>query len=268
MIKEKVDIEEKEKENVNIKIEEKKEEELKSNELLKEKDVQEQKEEKDKEEIPGEIQEPLNQENNEKEQEKNGSESFDDFLAKNDSLIKVININLESNGFSKLDIQTKIEEFFQTITESKLEHSHIKSISNLLIELLSASLESDKKDIEQFFNELFSLFEFDKEKIKEQIFKFSEDIEDQEKLKTKKMNRNIRSYIRDCQDKLNIIFKQDDMPSDRIVSFNKFNEIAEEVGLKLKKEYLDVLLYQMKIAVTKKRSIYDFNMIVIVDFLK
>ena len=68
------------------------------------------------------------------------------------------------------------------------------------------------------------------------------------------------------------------MPSDRVVSFDKFNQIVEEVGIKnqiveevgikMKKEYMDVLLYQMKMAVPKNRSIHDFNMIVIVDFLK
>jgi len=234
--------------------------------LIKEKFVQEQNEEKDEEQK--EILEETKEENFQKEPEKNESYSLDDFLTKNNSLIKVININLESKGFSKSDIQTKMEEFFNEITGPKLEQSHIKTISDLLIELLSVSFESDKKDIEQFFKDLFSVFEYDKEKVQEQIFQFTEDIEEQEKLKTRKLNRNIRSHIKDCQDKLNAIFKQDDMPSDRIVSFNKFNAISEEIGLKLKKEYLDVLLYQMKIAVTKKRSIYDFNMIVIVDFLK
>ena len=58
------------------------------------------------------------------------------------------------------------------------------------------------------------------------------------------------------------------MPPDRIVSFERFNKIVQDVGIQLKKEYMDVLLYQMKMAVPKGRSIYDFNMIVIVDFLK
>ena len=58
------------------------------------------------------------------------------------------------------------------------------------------------------------------------------------------------------------------MPSDRVVSYDKFNQIVEDVGIKMKKEYMDVLLYQMKMAVPKGRSIHEFNMIVIVDFLK
>ena len=196
------------------------------------------------------------------------NQSFNDFLTKNDSLIKVININLESKGYSKTDIQSKIDEVFQSISESKLDQNHISSISTPLYDLLTITVESDKKDLDKFFNELFSSLNYDKEKIHEQILTFAEDIEEQEKLKTRKLNRSIRSCIKECQDQLNKLFKQDDMPSDRVVTYDKFNQIVEDVGIKMKKEYMDVLLYQMKMAVPKGRSIYEFNMIVIVDFLK
>ena len=196
------------------------------------------------------------------------NQSFNDFLTKNDSLIKVININLESKGYSKVDIQSKIDEVFQSISESKLDQNHISSISTPLYDLLTITVESDKKDLDKFFNELFSSLNYDKEKIHEQILTFAEDIEEQEKLKTRKLNRSIRSCIKECQDQLNKLFKQDDMPSDRVVTYDKFNQIVEDVGIKMKKEYMDVLLYQMKMAVPKGRSIYEFNMIVIVDFLK
>ena len=126
----------------------------------------------------------------------------------------------------------------------------------------------DKKDIEKFVTELCEILKYDKQKINEQTMKFAEDIEDQEKLKTRKLNRSIRSFIKDRQDELNKIFKQEDMPSDRIVSYDRFMQIFDEVGIKLKKEYMEVLLYQMKVAVTKVRSMHDFNMIVVVDFLK
>ena len=246
---------------------EKEEEESKGkiNEIIEEKKEpeQEQKQEKDNNQN-----EELKEDKQEKEPEKMNDISLNDFLTKNDSLIKAVNITLESKGYSKSDIKTKINDFFEKITETKLDESHVESISNLLIQLLSTTLESDKKDLDKFFKELFSVFEYNKEKIHEQLINFSNDIEEQEKLKTRKTNRSIRSNIKDCQDKLNPIFKRDDMPSDRVVSFDKFNQIAEEVGLNLKKEYLDVLLYQMKMAVPKGRSIHDFNMIVIVDFLK
>ena len=158
--------------------------------------------------------------------------------------------------------------FPQSSIPSKLDQNHLPTLSTPLYDLLSPIVDSDKKDLEKFFTELFSALNFDKEKIHEQILTFAEDIEEQEKLKTRKLNRSIRSCIKECQDQLNQIFKQDDMPSDRVVSFDKFNQIVEEVGIKMKKEYMDVLLYQMKMAVPKNRSIHDFNMIVIVDFLK
>ena len=237
-------------------------------EIPKDKQIETIEEKKEPEQVQEQEQNELKEEKQEKEVGNTDNTSLEDFLTKNDSLIKVINVTLESKGYSKSDIQTKMDEFFQAITETKLGQSHIESISNLLIELLSTTVETDKKDLVQFFKELFTLLEYDKEKIYEQIIQFSEDIEEQEKLKTRKLNRNIRSYIKDCQDNLNQIFKQDDMPPDRIVTFERFNQIAEEVGLNLKKEYLDILLYQMKMALPKIRSIHEFNMIVIVDFLK
>ena len=236
-----------------------KEEEIKQEE--KKDEVNEEKNEEEKALEEKEEEEPVSQENND-------NNAFNEFLSKNDSLIKVININLESKGYSKTDIQTKIDEIFQSISESKLDQNHLPTLSTPLYDLLSPIVDSDKKDLEKFFTELFSALNFDKEKIREQILTFAEDIEEQEKLKTRKLNRSIRSCIKECQDQLNQIFKQDDMPSDRVVSFDKFNQIVEEVGIKMKKEYMDVLLYQMKMAVPKNRSIHDFNMIVIVDFLK
>ena len=270
---------EEEKEVVKEKIEEIKEEKMEERATeIKEKlnEIEEQKKEKEPEE--GKSQEKdeeqkeklneLTEEKKENEPEDISENSLNDFLMKNDSLIKVINITLESKGFSRSNIISKVEEFFKTITQIKLDPSNMEQISNLFIQLLSTTLESDKKDLDQFFKELFSILKYDKEKILEQILKFSDDIEEQEKLKTRKLNRTIRSHIKECQNKFNQIFKQDDMPSDKVVGFDKFNQIAEEVGLDLKKEYMDVLLYQMKMAVPKGRSIHNFNMIVIVDFLK
>ena len=271
-----------------------KEEEIKenteqNNELKEKMDYEPQEEinEIAREEINNEPNEEINNENNNEiindepkeeinekpiekinEQEYYDNSNLNEFLEINDSLIKVINITLESKGFNKTDIQSKFEELFQSFTESKLDESHIPIILNKYIELLSATKDSDKKDINIFLQQLFSILSYDKEQILEQILQFAEGIEEQGKLKTRKLNRNIRSYIKDCQINLTEVLKQDDMPSDKIVSFDRFNAIAEECGIKLKKEYLDVLLYQMKMAVPNGRSIYDFNMIVIVDFLK
>ena len=81
-------------------------------------------------------------------------------------------------------------------------------------------------------------------------------------------NRVIRGYIKKCENQLKERLKQEDIPSDKIVSFQKFEEIMNETGLQLKEEHLDILLYQMKMKVPKGRSFDSLNMIVVVDFLK
>ena len=48
----------------------------------------------------------------------------------------------------------------------------------------------------------------------------------------------------------------------------KFEKIFEETELQLKDTQLDILLYQMKMAVPKGRNFNTLNAIVIVDFLK
>ncbi len=133
---------------------------------------------------------------------------------------------------------------------------------------MGITLDSDKIEIEKFIKELISIFENDKNKICEQLMNFIEIIEDQEKLKTRKLNRNIRSYLKDCEEKIKNKLKEEDMPSDKIITFEKFFKIVEETGIKLKEEYMEILLYQMKIAVPKGKSINTLNANVIVDFLK
>ena len=60
----------------------------------------------------------------------------------------------------------------------------------------------------------------------------------------------------------------EDIPPDKIISFETFYQIVEETDIQLKEEYIDILLYQMKIAVPKGRSFNTLNAIVIIDFLK
>ena len=97
---------------------------------------------------------------------------------------------------------------------------------------------------------------------------FIKGINDQNKLQNRASNRVIRGYIKKCENQLKERLKQEDIPSDKIVSFQKFEEIMNETGLQLKEEHLDILLYQMKMKVPKGRSFDSLNMIVIVDFLK
>ena len=115
---------------------------------------------------------------------------------------------------------------------------------------------------------IIKLFDGDKDKIYQQLMKFMEGIEEQEKLKNRQSNRVIRSYIKDCEEKLKDRLKQEDIPSDKIISLQKIEEIIEETGVQLKDEHLNILLYQMKMKVPKGRNFNSFNDNVIVDFLK
>ena len=88
------------------------------------------------------------------------------------------------------------------------------------------------------------------------------------KLTTRKLNRAIRSYIRDAGDKLRQRLKQEDIPANKIISYELFNSIVEECEIQLKEGYMEVLLYQMKMKVPKGKGFNTLNAIVIVDFLK
>jgi uncharacterized protein YwqG len=61
---------------------------------------------------------------------------------------------------------------------------------------------------------------------------------------------------------------QEDIPSDKIITYEFFTQIVKETELSLKKSYMDILLFQMKDKVPKGKSFHLFNAIVIVDFLK
>ena len=116
----------------------------------------EEKENEIKEELKEEIQskqEPEKEKNNE-------STDINDFIAKNQSLIKVINVNLEVKGYSKVDIQSKLNEIFNySINEKILSKKYIDAITNLLVELIATTIDSDKKDIEKFVSELCEIFQ-------------------------------------------------------------------------------------------------------------
>ena len=88
------------------------------------------------------------------------------------------------------------------------------------------------------------------------------------KLRFSKLNRSIRSYIRDAGDKLRPRLKQEDIPANKIISYELFNSIVEECEIQLKEGYMEVLLYQMKMKVPKGKGFNTLNAIVIVDFLK
>ena len=239
--------------------EERKEEKKEENE-----EDEEEEEEEDDDEEEKKTQEILKEKNTEK--DNIYLESKD--LEKYNLLIQIININLEAKGFSKEDIKKEIDELYKSFADPISPEDLILKLSEKLINLMEISIESDKNELKNFVTELCTANENDKNKIYNQIMKCIEGIEEQEKLKTKKLNRNIRGKIQECKDKLNQRLKEDDVLTDKIANIEKFYQIVEETGINLKEEFMNVLLYQMKMAVPKGKSFNSLNISVINDFLK
>ena len=239
--------------------EEKKEEKKEENE-----EDEEEEEEEDDDEEEKKTQEILKEKNTEK--DNIYLESKD--LEKYNLLIQIININLEAKGFSKEDIKKEIDELSKSFSDPISPEDLIIKLSEKLINLMEITIESDKNEIKNFIKEFCTANENDKNKLYNQIMKCIEGIEEQEKLKTKKLNRNIRGKIQECKDKLNQRLKEDDVLTDKIVNIEKFYQIVEETGINLKEKFMDVLLYQMKMAVPKGKSFNSLNISVINDFLK
>lgn len=215
--------------------------------------------------VEGEAEEEEEEENNEGEDDDNQKLNF---LEKYKSLTEIININLEVNGLGKLSVKNSIDDLYKSFTDSESSENLISKLSDLLIELMSISQDSDKTLIKDFCKDLIVLYNGDKNKIYKQLMEFIEKIDEQEKLTTRKSNRIIRTYIQDSKDKLKTRLREEDIPSDKIISYELFNKIVEECEIKLKEEHMDVLLYQMKKAVPKGRNLNTLNAIVILDFLK
>ena len=239
--------------------EERKEEKKEENE-----EDEEEEEEEDDDEEEKKTQEILKEKNTEK--DNIYLESKD--LEKYNLLIQIININLEAKGFSKEDIKKEIDELYKSFADPISPEDLIIKLSGKLINLMEITIESDINEIKNFVTELCTANENDKNKIYNQIMKCIEGIEEQEKLKTKKLNRNIRGKIQEFKDKLNQRLKEDDVLTDKIVNIEKFYQIVEETGINLKEEFMNVLLYQMKMAVPKGKSFNSLNISVINDFLK
>ena len=251
---------------VNVKVEEEtvnqeKEENENNTNLLKSKKNINEEEKKDDDEKEEE-------DDNEKEKNSETKESEDEFNKKYESLVNLININLQAKGFEKFNIKLNIDEVYKSFNESSTPEDKVSQLSELLINMMEVTLDSDKKEIQDFFTELVALYNGDIIKIYEQLREYFEKIVEQEKLTTKRLNRTLRSYIQDAKEKLNTRLKNEDIPSDKIISYELFKEIVEECEIKLKENYLDILLYQMKIAVPQGRSFNSLNAIVIIDFLK
>ena len=245
-----------------------KEERKKENEqVLKEDEKQKEEGEKNEGEEEENNQNDKNSENKEEKiEETKGTE--EDFLKKYENLVSIININLEAKGFEKVDIKKEIDELYNSFSDSTPSEELISNLSDLLIKLMEVTLDSDKTEIKDFCKELIIFYNGDKNRIYNQLMNFIENIEEQIKLTTRKLNRSMRSYIRDAEDKLRPRLKQEDIPANKIISYELFNSIVEECEIQLKEGYMDVLLYQMKKQVPKGKGFNTLNAIVIVDFLK
>ena len=133
---------------------------------------------------------------------------------------------------------------------------------------MEISVDSDKVELNNFIKDLVDYNKGDKNKIYSQIMKYIEDIEDQDNITTRKANRLIRGYLQDCKDQLNQRLKEEDIPADKIIPFEKFDKTLKETGVKIKEGHLNILLYQMKKAVPKGKNFNTLNAIVIIDYLK
>ena len=206
---------------------------------------------------------------NKKEEPKNESTDLEiKDLSKYETLIKIININLESFGYSKIDIKKEIDNLYGAFSDKTSSDDLVSNLSEKLIKLMEVSQENDKAELKNFINTLVNFYKGNKDEVYKQLMEYTEKIIDQDQLITRRMNRGIRSNIQECKDKLKDRLKKEDIPSDKIITIEKFEKIVEETELQMKDNHMDVLLYQMKKKVPKGRNFNTLNAIVIVDFLK
>lgn len=266
----KEDIVEKVEEEEEKKIEIEKVEDKKKNEIKKVKEEKkieiDIKEEEKKEEINDTIE--IKNEKEEKNETEVEAKSDEEEISKHDSLIKVINKNIETKKISKEEIKKKLDELYNSFPESISPDELVNKLSDFIIKLIDTTLESDKKDLIDFTKKLCSFYENNKDKIYNKLNDYINQISDYKTLSSNKSNRAIRSCIQKCKDKMKERLNQEDIPSDKIITYEFFTQIVKETELSLKKSYMDILLFQMKDKVPKGKSFHLFNAIVIVDFLK
>ena len=233
--------------------------------------LKEDKKEKEEEYLDEEEEEEEDDEDdkNKKEEPKNESTDLEiKDLSKYETLIKIININLESFGYSKIDIKKEIDNLYGAFSDKTSSDDLVSNLSEKLIKLMEVSQENDKAELKNFINTLVNFYKGNKDEVYKQLMEYTEKIIDQDQLTTRRMNRGIRSNIQECKDKLKDRLKKEDIPSDKIITIEKFEKIVEETELQMKDNHMDVLLYQMKKKVPKGRNFNTLNAIVIVDFLK
>lgn len=216
--------------------------------------------------FPGKVKD--DDDENSKADKKNEKNETPEELKKFDDLVKIINKTIESVGYSQEEVKEKLDEINNNLEESITQEALLDKLSELLISLMEVSLESDKNEIKDFLKEIIIFYNNNKKKIYEQLMVYIKRIGDQDKLTTALLNAKIQDDLLKYKDKLNEKLKQENIPSDKIISYELFKQIIEEVEIKLKEHFMEILLYQMKSSVPKERSFHSLNLNVFINFIK
>jgi hypothetical protein len=189
-------------------------------------------------------------------------------LQKFDDLIKMINKTIESVGYSQEEVKEKLDEIYDNLEESITQEALVDKLSELLFSLMEVSLDSDKNEIKDCLKEIIIFYNNNKKKIKEQLMVYINRIGDQDKLTTALLNAKIQDDLLEYKDKLNKRLKKENIPSDKIITYELFKKIIEEEEIKIKDHFMEILLYQMKSSVPKEKSFHSLNLNILINFIK
>ena len=189
-------------------------------------------------------------------------------LQKFDDLIKMVNKTIESVGYSQEEVKEKLDEIYNNLEESISQEALVDKLSELLFSLMEVSLDSDKNEIKNFLKDIIAFYSNNKKKIKEQLMEYINRIGDQDKLTTALLNGKIQDDLLEYKDKINEQLKKNNIPSDKIITYELFKQIIEEGEVKIKEHAMEILLYQMKSSVPKEKSFHSLNLNVLINFIK
>ena len=218
--------------------------------------------------FPGKVKDNDEDDNNSNNEKKNNKFQTPEELKKFDDLIKMVNKTIESIGYSQEEVKDKFEEIYKNLEESISQEALVDKLSEFLFSLMEVSLDSDKNQIKNFLKEIIIFYNNNKKKIHEQLMEYISRIGDQDKLTTTLLNQKIQDDLLKYKDKLNEKLKKENIPSDKIITYELFKQIIEEVEVKLKEHFMEILLYQMKSSVPKERSFNSLNLNVLINFIK
>lgn len=217
--------------------------------------------------FPGKVQDD-DDDDNSNNAKKNNKFKTPEELEKFDDLIKMINKTIESVGYSQEEVIEKFNEIFNNLEESITQEALVDKFSELLFSLMEVTLDSDKNEIKNFLKEIITFYNNNKKKIKEQLMVYINRIGDQDKLTTALLNGKIQDSLFEYKDKLNEQLKKDNIPSDKIITYELFKQIIEGAEVKIKEHFMEILLYQMKSSVPKEKSFHSLNLNILINFIK